>query len=116
MIKKASDMKAVINIGMRGGNGSVSVKEILLKGEYKGNAKMIADVTIEPHCSIGEHLHNDEEEIYYILSGTAEYNDNGRKEKLSAGDSCICLGGEKHGIENVSDSENLRLIAVILKY
>ena len=35
---------------------------------------------------------------------------------LHEGDSCVCLGGQTHGIRNASDTENLEAFAVILLY
>ena len=109
-------MHEKINVHMRGGDGSVLIREILDRGEYKGNARLTAVITLKPGCSIGEHLHENEEEIFYVLSGDAVYNDNGKTELLHAGDSCICLGGQKHALSNASETEELSVFAVILTY
>ena len=41
------------------------------------NIVTIAIVTIAPGEEIGYHRHESDNELYYILSGQAEYNDNG---------------------------------------
>jgi mannose-6-phosphate isomerase-like protein (cupin superfamily) len=115
MIKRNKNMKTVINENMRGGDGSVKITHILDKGEYKGQSRLIGVITLEPGCSIGAHIHENEEEVFYIIEGTATYNDNGKTETLYAGDSCVCLGGETHSIANECD-ETLRLFAVIMTY
>lgn len=97
MIKREKDMTVVVNEAMRGGDGSVKIRHMLDKGEYAGKTRMISSITLEPGCSIGEHIHENEEEIFYVARGTVTYNDNGKEEILNAGDSCICLGGQKHG-------------------
>ena len=51
---------------------------------------MIATITLEPGCSIGEHVHEKEEEVFYIIQGTATYDDNGTETVLHPGDACIC--------------------------
>lgn len=116
MFKKSNEMTETVNVNMRGGDGSVSVKEILTKGEYKSNARLVAVVSLKPGCSIGEHFHENEEEIFYILSGEALYCDNGTDVVLSAGDSCVCAGGEKHALRNNSDTEELKVFAAIITY
>ncbi len=115
MIKRNSDMKLVVNEAMRGGDGSVKVRHVLNPDEIHGKSRMAAVITLEPGCSIGDHVHENEEEIFYVMSGNVVYNDNGETKTLSAGDSCICYGGEKHGVSNRSD-KTAELFAVILTY
>ncbi|MGN0448652.1 MAG: cupin domain-containing protein [Acutalibacteraceae bacterium] len=115
MIKRSNEMTDNIKVNMRGGDGQVAVREILLKGEYKGNARLVATITLEPGCSIGAHVHENEEEIFYIIKGTATYDDNGKTVLLNAGDSCVCLDGEKHSVANRGE-ETVVLFAVILTH
>ena len=115
MIKRKSEMNKTLKTNMRDGDGSVLVTDVLNKDEYKGKSRLVATLTIEPGCSIGTHVHENEEEIFYIISGTAAYNDNGKEEILYDGDSCLCLSGEKHSIANRHD-DNLIVFAVILPY
>ena len=115
MIKRNENMNTVINENMRGGDGSVQITHILDKGEYKGNSRLIGVITLEPGCSIGAHIHENEEEVFYIMEGTATYLDGEETVILNEGDSCICLDGEKHSIANRSD-KTLKVFAVILTY
>lgn len=116
MIKRSTEMTDNIKVNMRGGDGQVSIREILTKGEYKGSARLVGTITLEPGCSIGEHVHENEEEIFYIVKGTATYNDNGETVILNEGDSCLCLGGQKHSIANRMSEGTVELFAVILTY
>ncbi len=116
MIKRSTEMTDNVKVNMRGGDGQVSVREILLKGEYKGNARLVGTITLQPGCSIGAHIHENEEEIFYIIKGTATYDDNGETVILNEGDSCLCLGGEKHSIANRMTEGEVQIFAVILTY
>ena len=116
MIKRNSEMKIDMRENMRGGDGIVKITNVLESGEYKGSARLLGVITLEPGCSIGCHVHENEEEIFYIINGTATYNDNGKTEKLYPGDSCICLGGEKHSIANRENDGKVELFAAILTY
>ncbi len=115
MIKRNEAMTADIKVQMRGGNGQALIKNVFDKGEYKGASRLVATITLEPGCSIGAHIHEKEEEIFYIIKGTATYNDNGKTEILNSGDSCICLAGQEHSIAN-EGKETLEIFAVILTY
>lgn len=114
MIKHSSEMKDNIRVSMRGGDGQVICRDFINKGEYDGKARLFSTLTLEPGCSIGEHIHENEEEIFYVLTGTATYNDNGNIVKLYPGDSCICKNGEKHSIANREESGTLTVVAIIL--
>lgn len=115
MVKRKSEMNEQIKVAMRGGDGQAVVTNILDKGEYKGNARLLGVITLEKDCSIGAHVHENEEEVFYVIEGTAVYNDNGKTVILEKGDSCVCLGGEEHSIANRND-ETLKVFAVILTY
>ncbi len=115
MIKRNANMKTALKENMRGGDGTVKITEILEAGEYKGKSRLVGVITLEPGCSIGTHVHENEEEIFYIIDGTATYNDNGETVLLNKGDSCLCLGGEEHSIANRTDS-TVKVFAVILTY
>ncbi|MCM1364033.1 MAG: cupin domain-containing protein [Faecalibacterium sp.] len=116
MIKRSDEMVSTVKVNMRGGDGQAVVTDILNKDEYNGHARLIGKILLEPGCSIGVHVHENEEEVFYIIEGTATYDDNGKIETLNAGDSCVCLGGQSHSIANRSEEENLVVFAVILTY
>jgi quercetin dioxygenase-like cupin family protein len=114
MIKKSDDMVKTIKPQMRGGTGEALVTEVLSTGEYTGKARLIATIALEPGCSIGEHVHEKEEEVFYIIDGTAAYNDNGKSTTLQKGDSCICCAGQKHSIANAAEKGTLIIAAIIM--
>lgn len=115
MIKRKEEMQSEIKVNMRSGDGQAVITPVLSKGEYNGHSRLVATITLEPNCSIGAHVHENEEEIFYILEGVATYNDNGEIVTLNEGDSCVCLSGQTHSIANKGD-KTLKLFAVILTY
>ena len=114
MIKKSVEMLKTIKPQMRGGAGQAIVTEMLSAGDYTGKARLIATIMLEPGCSIGEHVHDNEEEVFYVIEGTASYNDDGKNETLNKGDSCICRAGQKHSIANEAEKGTLIIVAIIL--
>ena len=116
MIKRANEMTSTVKVNMRGGDGQAVVTDILDKGEYKGSARLLGTIRLEPGCSIGAHAHENEEEVFYVIEGTATYNDNGKTEILHQGDSCLCLGGQTHSLANRQESGSLVVFAAILTY
>ncbi|MCF0137964.1 MAG: cupin domain-containing protein [Oscillospiraceae bacterium] len=97
-----------------GGCGSVSFKRIIeTPEELCGKGRVFSVVTLEKDCGLGFHTHNGDVEYYLMLSGEAEYSDNGEQTVLRAGDTSFCGDGEGHAIVNRRD-EPVVLVALII--
>lgn len=115
MIKNYENFKSEVRKNMRDGNGEILITHILdCAADLKASARMFAKLTIEKGCSIGYHEHINEEEIFYILKGTAELDDNGEKKILRTGDAAV-TSNAGHAIANIG-SETVEILAVILKF
>ncbi len=115
MLKHSSEMTVEIREKMRGGNGNVKLQNIFNAEEIMGKCRLFSQITLEPGCSIGSHVHDQEEEIYYILSGTGTVDDNGVIKNVGPGDAIKTGGGEFHSISN-SGNVPLVLLAVIILF
>ena len=97
-----------------GGTGYIA-KEPLVGPEILGeHCGLFASVSLKPNCELGHHEHHEEAEIYYIISGTGKYDDNGVHHEANAGDVFYCPDGTGHGIKNTG-TEDLVFVALILK-
>lgn len=101
---------------VRGGNGDALFSHIWQSGknELNDNMRLYSVITLKEGDSIGFHVHENEDELYFILSGKALYDDNGAKCELFPGDSSITRSGEGHSIM-CAGPEELVLLAVIVK-
>mgnify|MGYP000889324647 CR=1 FL=1 len=115
MIKSAETMRVELRERMRGGKGTVQIKHIFEQTELTGKCRLFACITLEPGCSIGQHPHENEEEVYYILKGRAKVVDDGEERELRPGDAVLTGGGRSHSIANAGE-EPVELLAVILTY
>ncbi len=97
-----------------GGKGTMHIERLLDQPALGTHVKMYAKVTIDVHSSLGLHPHVDDGESYFILQGTAKYNDNGTEVILHPGDCTFTPAGESHGIENIGE-EPLVFMALIIK-
>ncbi len=75
---------------------------------------MTTRLDLEPGASIGYHLHGDNEEVYFIMSGEGLYCEDNENFKVKAGDIMLCRKGHSHGIENTG-AETLVIGAAIAK-
>ena len=115
MVKYKNEMRSEERPNMRGGNGTVKITHALEKEEINGAMRLCATLTLEPGASIGEHNHEKEDEIFYIVSGTAKVMDNGVEKIVYAGDSVITGNGGSHSIENIG-IDDLVVFATIVTY
>lgn len=114
MIKRKNEHRVDVGENMFGGSGAISFERIIESPEeLYGKGRVFSVVTLEPGCELGYHTHSGDGEYYYIISGSADYNDNGSPCVLNAGDSAFCPDGEGHSVKN-SGSVPLVFIALII--
>ena len=107
--------KVESKFNLRDGKGEIEFHYILSPEEMMGHGPMFAKLVIKPGSSIGPHQHVDNTEPYFILAGEGRYTDNdGSVTMVGPGDVCAIPVGGSHSIENLSGTENLELIALII--
>ncbi|MDR1519270.1 MAG: cupin domain-containing protein [Planctomycetota bacterium] len=113
MITKAKEHRRSQHEKLREGKGKLEMIHFLEEAGSFGSGRMFARAVIPPGSSIGEHPHNGEFELYYMLDGTAQVTDNGVPGVLETGDVMICKDGDRHSIENKSDKD-IEILFLIL--
>lgn len=98
---------------LKQGNGETIIKQLATEDALYNHARMFAEVTLEPGCSIGYHTHEHETEFYYIISGEGCFDDNGEKVTVHTGDICATGYGQGHGLMNCGTTP-LKVIALIM--
>ena len=112
MIRRKNELQKV-DAQLFGGPGELHSTIILKKEEFCEKGRLFNHCVLHPGEAVGTHPHNNEFEVYYILSGTGEYNDNGQKSTVEKGDMTVCSSGESHGLINTG-KEDLVFMALIL--
>ena len=90
-----------------GGKGSF-FRRTLLDGVPGSVFKYVRDITVPPGSVVGEHPHSDDEEVYFIISGTGTMVVDGEERVVGSGSAVLTLSGSVHGIRN-EGAEELRL-------
>ena len=117
MIRCNGEYRLEERVAMRNGNGTVKIEHLLVPGtELRSRTRLCGRLTLEPGVSIGLHTHENEEEIFHIISGEAEVNDNGEIRKVRSGDTILTGNGAGHAIANISATEALVILATIISY
>jgi len=101
---------------LRGGNGEIEFRYVLTAEEMMGHGPTYAKLILKPGCSIGWHQHIGTKEPYYVLSGSGRFTDNdGTATIVGPDDVCYIDVNQYHSIENISEAEDLVLMALVLK-
>lgn len=85
----------------------------VLDGNDPGGKRVnfVHDDVLPPNTSIGVHTHTDDQEYYYIVSGSGVMTLDGKEHDVAAGDITIVFPGGSHGLANRSP-EDLRIIVI----
>ena len=114
MIRRKEDRSIEYREHMRDGDGTVQITNFISSPEeLNDKGRLYSLMTFTTGTSIGYHVHETDSELFYILKGKAEYNDNGTMVELFPGDIALCPAGTGHGIANKGE-ETLELVALIL--
>ena len=95
-----------------GGLGNFEMRHLITRNELPPHVRLICEVIIEPGEICASHQHVGDTEIYYILSGKAEYEGAEGTSILEPGDATVCYDGESHAIKCLGD-ETLKFLAFI---
>jgi len=114
MVIRRNQMKVDRKEKMRGGDGVVTMVHMADPATMK-NHRLVAEATIPPGASIGEHDHVNEIEYYIILEGEGIVVDDGKDVKVGPGDVVATGDGASHSIRN-EGSVPLKMHAVIVTY
>ena len=114
MIVHRNEMKIETKEKMRGGEGTTSFVHFSDSAQMR-NARLLAEITLPPGASIGEHTHDAETEYYIILSGIGIVADDGIDKPVSPGDVVVTGNGSRHSIRNAGQ-EPLVFHAAIITY
>ncbi len=113
MIYLNQELETEIRPGMRGGSGEVTITHLADEADLCEKGRLFAILDLKPHCGIGWHVHENDTEIFHVLEGSAEYNDDGKISILHKGDTAVCPVGSGHAVCNKGESA-CRILALIL--
>ena len=112
MIRSNDSIRTMENV--RGGEGVLEFHDWLADDEKCANLRLLATIHIPVGGSLGNHVHTGEAEIYRVVQGTGEYNDNGTIVTIKSGDTVVCYDGEEHGVKNIGDDEFVFIAVIVL--
>lgn len=114
MIIRESDMNLRVRDNIKGGNGTIEDLKILEPEQLPGKCSLCSKFFIDPGDSLGEHTHDADAELYYVLEGELTVVENGREFVLRPGDAAFATGGVSHYVENRSAKKAVMLAVIFL--
>ena len=112
MIYRSADHPVEVRKAMRGGPGEAVLTKLL--AENPAHMRLFNTITLNPGCGIGYHVHENETELFYFVSGRARVRDDDAFYELTAGDAMATSSGHGHAVESIGP-EPLVMVACIIK-
>jgi mannose-6-phosphate isomerase-like protein (cupin superfamily) len=88
---------------VHGGPGSVAFYGMLDAKDFNANVLFLHRGVIAPKSGIGNHYHNQMEEMFVILNGEAEFTVDGRTSLMKGPAGAPCRMGHSHAVYNPTD-------------
>jgi len=114
MIIKSTNLQTEHRESMRGGEGTVQINHAAAKDALPAGLRLHAQLTLPPGAGIGEHAHENETELFYVLQGNGEMLNEGVWTPLAPGDATSTGGGQTHALRNTG-AEPFIVMATIVK-
>ena len=114
MVFKTADQKRERRDRFQAGSGGGYCTHALAPTEQLPGTRFhqASRVELDPGAVIGEHLHAGNEELYWILSGSGLFIEDGIETAAVPGDLLLTRQGHRHGLRNTG-SEPLVFLAVV---
>ncbi|MBQ7201058.1 MAG: cupin domain-containing protein [Eubacterium sp.] len=77
MIRKSEEIVVRDSENARGGNGTVHFYDWMKPEDAEGHGRLFSKLVVPPGASIGEHQHDGEFEVFYVIEGNPTVIDNG---------------------------------------
>lgn len=104
-VRNAAEVVAEVRPSIHGGDGSFEMRFVYGPGDLVSGLRVFELCRMPAGTSIGEHLHDDTEEIYFVLSGTGVMTLDGEEREVRAGDAVLTQPLARHGIRNPGPGE-----------
>ena len=99
-VRNAADVMPEVRPSIHGGDGSFEMRFVYGGQELMSALRVFELCRLPPGTSIGEHVHDETEEIYFILSGVGMMTLDGTPREVRAGDVILTQPVARHGISN----------------
>ncbi|MCL2509310.1 MAG: cupin domain-containing protein [Oscillospiraceae bacterium] len=113
MVRRANECARELRTNMRGGEGTVLATSFVSEEELRGMGRIFSLLTINPHSSIGFHVHDGDTEFFFVRKGELVYDDNGAETTVREGDVMITPKGTGHAVRNETDEPG-EIVALII--
>lgn len=89
-----------------GGDGIVTGRAAIGFGLSRPEGSPIhttVNLTVPVNASVGEHVHANQDELYFVVSGSGTHNTNGEEYTIAKGDVIVTPKGVKHSFKNTGN-------------
>ena len=110
MIIRKNELTFGVRESIRGGAGKALAANYLKENDQQ-SIRFVSVIELEPSASVGEHIHENDEEFYLVMKGSGTGILDGKQFEVVEGDAFVCKKNHTHGIK--ASKEGLTFLAVL---
>lgn len=111
MIRNFINCEKITDENSHGGNGTIEIQKVFRREDFQHAWDFALRVVMPPNSSMGLHQHENDEEMYIILSGEGLMTIEGEEKRVIKGDMILNKPYGNHGLLNDSD-QNIELLII----
>lgn len=113
MVVPANRYPDELRANMRGGEGTVRLTALGVE-ELPAKCRLFSRIELPAGASIGYHIHENETEMFYFLSGKGRVQDGESLIDVQPGDTMFTPGGHGHAVFNTGDEPFVFAACIVL--
>ena len=104
LLRGPGTVESFVNHRVHGGEGHAVARRLFTKEDFSSSLFFFNESSLQPGASYGEHGHEGDEEVYYIVEGTGLMMVDGEERPVGPGDAVLTKSGSRHSLRNTGDT------------
>lgn len=104
LLRGPRTVPAVENQRVHGGEGFAVARRLFTPQDFQSSLFFFNESALQPGSSYGDHRHEGDEEVYYIVEGRGLVQVDGEEQEVGPGDAVLTHAGSHHSLRNASDT------------
>ena len=104
ILRGPRNVEAFENRRVHDGEGFAIARRLFTRTDLSSSVFFFNESWLQPGSSYGEHGHQGDEEIYYIIDGAGLMRVDGEEETVGPGDAILTKSGSRHSLRNVGQT------------
>jgi mannose-6-phosphate isomerase-like protein (cupin superfamily) len=111
ILRGRRNVEARENHRVHDGEGFAVARRLFTRADFSSGLFFYNESWLQPGSSYGEHRHEGDEEVYYVLEGTGLMRVDDEEQEVGPGDAILTKSGSRHSLRNTGQTA-LKLLVI----